>query len=90
MATMIRKQVYIEVRQQALLKQLAEDSQQSEAELIRAALDAWLEAEVRRRRVLQTWQAERQFIESLLEEGAVEGGRTWTRSDIYEERVGEK
>ncbi len=88
MATMIRKQVYIEERQEALLKHLAEEMQQSEAELIRAALDDWLEAEIRRRHALEVWQAEKTFIESLLAQGAVQGGRTWTRNAIYEERVG--
>lgn len=87
MATMIRKQVYIEERQQVLLKHLAEEMQQSEAELIRAALDEWLDTEMRRRRALQTWQAEKSFIKTLLAQGSVEGGRTWARSDIYEERV---
>ncbi len=87
MATMIRKQIYIEERQEALLKHLVEETGQSEAELIRAALDDWLAAEIRRRRALETWEAEKTFIESLLAQGPVAGGRTWTRGAIYEERM---
>jgi len=87
MGTMIRKQVYLEARQEALLKQVAKETGQSEAEIIRAALDTWLAAEAQQRRAHQAWQAEKAFIASLLAQGAVEGERTWTREAIYEERL---
>jgi predicted DNA-binding protein len=87
MTTMVRKQVYIEEHQEARLKNLAEETGQSEAEMIRAALDAWLDAQARQRRAREAWEAEKAFIESLLAQGPVEGGRTWTRDALYEERV---
>jgi hypothetical protein len=82
---MVRKQVYIERRQEARLKHLAEDTGQSEAGMIRAALDAWLDTQARQRHAQEAWEAERAFIESLLAQGPVAGGRTWTRDAIYEE-----
>lgn len=87
MTTMIRKQIYLESRQEARLKEAAEETGQSEAEIIRAALMDWLEAKARKQRALEAWQSEKTFIQSLLAQGAVEGGRTWTREAIYEERV---
>jgi hypothetical protein len=39
MTQMVRKQIYIEPRQEALLKRLAQDQGVSEAELIRQAID---------------------------------------------------
>ncbi len=87
MTTMIRKQVYIEARQEARLKHLAAETGQSEAGMIRAALDIWLEAQARQRRAQEAWEAEKAFIEVLLAQGPVAGERAWTRDDIYAERV---
>lgn len=49
MTTMVRKQLYIEPRQDELLKQYAEESGKSQAEIVRQALDRWLVAQERRR-----------------------------------------
>ena len=87
MSTMVRKQVYIEKRQEAQLKNLAEETGQSEAGMICTALDAWLDTQARQRNAREAWEAERAFIESLMAQGSVAGGRTWTRDAIYEERV---
>lgn len=87
MTTMVRKQIYLESHQEARLKEAAAETGQSEAEIIRAALALWLEAKTRKQRALEAWQAERTFIEALLTQGPVEGGRTWTREAIYEERL---
>lgn len=87
MTTMVRKQVYIEEHQEARLKSLAEETGQSEAKMIRAALDAWLDVQARQRHAQEAWEAEKAFIASLLAQGPVEGGRTWTRDAIYEERA---
>ena len=82
MSQMVRKQVYIESRQETLLKQAAADTGLTEAEIVRQALDLWAE----RRRAWQAWRKERAFIETLIAEGPVSGGRTWTRAELYEER----
>jgi len=86
MVTMVRKQVYIEPRQDKLLKQWAEESGKTEAEIVREALDRWLASEQRRQEARAAWEEERAFIEARIAEGPVSGGRTWTREELYEER----
>ncbi len=88
MSTMVRKQIYIEAQQEAALKRVTKERQISEAEIIRQAITRWLEEDQRARRTVQLWEEEKAFIETLLAQGAVPGGRTWTRDAIYEERVG--
>jgi len=84
---MVRKQVYIEPRQEELLKQWAEESGKSEAEIVRQALDRWLVTQQRRREAEAAWAEERAFIESRIAEGPVAGERSWTRADLYEEHL---
>lgn len=88
MAHMIRKQVYIEPRQEATLKRLARLEGVTEAEILRRAIDR------ESRLVSATWQPEetaweeaRALILSLMAQGAVPGGRTWKREDAYAERL---
>jgi hypothetical protein len=81
MSQMVRKQVYIESRQETLLKRAAQETGLTEAEIVRQALDLWAE----RQRALQVWREERAFIESLIAKGPVAGGRTWTRKELYKE-----
>ena len=85
MTTMVRKQVYIEPRQDELLKRWARESGKSEAEIVRQALGRWLAGEERRRKAEAAWEEERAFIESRIAEGPVDGRRTWTREELYEE-----
>jgi hypothetical protein len=87
MTTMVRKQVYIEPQQDELLKQWAEETGRTEADIVREALDQWLASERRRREAQAAWETERAFIESQIAEGPGNGGRTWTREELYEERV---
>jgi len=87
MTAMVRKQVYIEPRQDELLKQWAEATGKTEAEIFRQALDRWLASEQRRREAEAAWEEERAFIESRIAQGPVDGGRTWTRDELYEERL---
>lgn len=51
------------------------------------AWDGWNEHIARRRRAQEAWEEERAFIESLIGQGPVAGGRTWTREELYEERM---
>ncbi len=87
MTTMVRKQVYIEPRQDEMLKQWAEETGRTEAEIFRQALDRWIASEQQRREAEAAWEEERAFIESRIAEGPVAGGRTWTREELYEERL---
>ncbi|MFW6135989.1 MAG: ribbon-helix-helix protein, CopG family [Chloroflexota bacterium] len=86
MTTMVRKQVYIEPRQDELLKRWAEKTGRSEAEIVREALDRWMDSEERRRDAEAAWEEVLAFAEERAAYGPVPGGRTWTREDLHEER----
>ncbi len=88
MTAMVRKQVYIEPRQDRLLKEWVNETGMSEAEIIRQAIDGWLQDEMQRRQAAEAWDKAYQFMLELRERGAVAGpGRTWTREGLYEERL---
>lgn len=94
MPDMIRKQFYIEPRQEELLKRWAREKGVTEAELVREALDLYTPwgADVSPARAAgglrdpSAWQEERLFIEELRKKGPVKGKRRWQREDLYEER----
>lgn len=81
---MIRKQIYIEARQEALLKQLARDLKLSEAELIRQGIDRWFESEVQISPSIKAWEEIKSFILRRMALGSVKGKRRWVREDVYE------
>jgi len=87
MTTMVRKQVYIEPRQEKQLKQRAAETGKAEAEIIRQAIDRWLEEEARQRQAGEAWEKARTLMEERYAQGAVPGGRTWTRDELHEERT---
>jgi len=84
MARMVRKQVYIEDRQEALLKRLAQATGATQAELIRQAIDRQARALLFPRRDLNAWREEHAFIQELIQQGPVSGGRTWRREGLHE------
>jgi hypothetical protein len=84
---MVPKQVYIERRQDKLLKQWANETGKSEAEILRQALDHWMAREQQRREARTAREEERAFIESRITEGPLPGGRTWKREELYEEQL---
>ena len=90
MAGMVRKQIYIEPRQEVLLKQAAKRESVSEAELVRLALDrqlggGWLHSPPPDP---LAWEKAYQFMRELRARGPIEGqARTWKREELYEERV---
>ena len=90
MTTMVRKQVYIERRQEELLKAWADETGRTEADIVREALDRWLARERRRREGRAAWEDERAFIEARMGEGPLDGGRAWTRDALYEDRQGRR
>ncbi len=87
MARMVRKQIYLEPHQEQRLKTLSRLLQVSEAELIRRALDLYLFDTLMTRSRLAIWEQEKAFIQEWMAQGPVPGGRTWTREDLYEERL---
>ena len=88
MTQMLRKQIYIPKRQQVQLKRLAKARGVSEAEVIRQAIE---------REVLltaaQPAAGDRSALEEFLRLGssrratADTTGRTWTRDELYDERL---
>ena len=89
MATqMVRKQIYIKKRQDALLKQLSQARGVSEAEIIRQALER--ETEMRplfARGSTAAWAGIVQFVHER--KGALAGkGKPvqWNRQELYDER----
>ncbi len=89
MARMIRKQIYIQRRQQAILKRLARARRVSEAELIRQAIDNHVSAGARLTQPdPEAWEKARRFMLALHARGPVPGqSRNWRREDLYEERL---
>jgi hypothetical protein len=88
MARMRRKQIYIEERQEILLRRLAKRHGLSEAELIRQAVDR--EARASRLAPLTAARtALADFIEFGKSRTAAPGsaGRTWRRENLYDERL---
>ncbi|MCH7494075.1 hypothetical protein IIA16_05135 [bacterium] len=75
MARMVRKQIYIKVRQERLLKRLAAETGMAEAEIVREAIDLQAEAVAAPRRALP-WRRQVAYIEGLLAAGPVAGGRS--------------
>ena len=87
MSHMVRKQIYLEAAQDALLKQRAQELGVSEAALIRRCLESMEQSVLPRDR--QAWEDERAFLQRRLQMGPSQGGpreRTWTREELYAER----
>jgi len=84
----IRKQIYLESRQDKHLKAISEQTGQSEAELIRQAIDRHLNQPSKtvvysRQGDRDLLQQELHFIQSL-KNRQVSGKREWTRADLYD------
>jgi len=80
---MIRKQVYIENRQEAQLKRLARELGVSEAALIRQSLDRGLRIGTMSYRRPEAWTRVKAFIRKRMRKGSLSGKRTWRREDLY-------
>jgi len=85
---MIRKQVYIEQRQERLLKRRARELRVTEAELIRRGID-----QIGRLPSLfpnreESWRAAKLLIGERMKLRVAQTGRTWRREDLYEQRLG--
>ncbi len=89
MAQMVRKQIYIEKRQQARLKRLARARGISEAELIRQAIDQNASGGPREKHPdPEAWKKAHRFMLVLRARGPLPGSpRAWKREELYEERL---
>ncbi len=80
---MIRKQIYIEDRQEVQLKRLAHELGVSEAMLIRQSLDRGLRIGSAAMRDADAWEGIQGFIRRRMRKGPLPGKRTWRREDLY-------
>ncbi|MBI4763195.1 MAG: hypothetical protein HY787_01135 [Deltaproteobacteria bacterium] len=87
MAQMIRKQVYIEPRQEATLKRQAKRLGITEAEIIRKAIDSQLTHPVPGVRNLTAWEREKEFIAERMSGKRLPRGRKFRREEAYQERL---
>lgn len=84
---MIRKQVYIDARQERLLKRRARQLGVTEAELIREGIDLVERTAgptVRRDRALEEYE---RLVQERARIRVAQTGRGWTREELYEERL---
>ena len=88
MTTKVRKQIYLEKRQNQQLKRLAEARGVSQAEVIRELIDAQAIHTARATVAPDpgAWDAILQFIQQRAETGIVGEPYQWNRDDAYEER----
>ncbi len=84
MATMVRKQFYIEPRQDRMLKRFARKTGVTEAQIIRRALDAEVQRLESGEAGPKAWQESREFIREWMKQGPVSSGRRWRREDLYD------
>lgn len=80
---MVRKQVYIEERQELRLKQRAELLGVTEAELIRRSLDRGLDDLSARRPDPAAWARIERYIRSRRVKRGQPATRRWTRDELH-------
>jgi hypothetical protein len=89
MSRKVRKQIYIDPEQEQLLKRRAEALGISEAEIIRRKLNEPERPGISKPRNPKAWQQELAFIKRRARKlPALNKQRTWTREELYEERLG--
>jgi len=84
---MIRKQVYIEPRQDEGIKQRARKLGITEAEVIRKAIDGQMASLSTHSHDLSAWEREKAFIVRRVSIRSRSAGRRFRREDAYEERL---
>jgi hypothetical protein len=87
---MIRKQVYITPRHEALLKRRARELGVSEAELIRQGIENAGHGYVAKGYDAQAWNEVRSFMRHRQRLNVPQTERSWKRDELYEERLGKR
>jgi hypothetical protein len=85
---MVRKQVSIEPLQEAVLKRRLRELGIPEAALIRRGIELVGGGASAPRPDPKAWEAARRFIERRLAMIVPQTGRTWTREELSEDRLG--
>jgi hypothetical protein len=86
MGRMIRKQIYIEPHHQTILKREARRQGVSEADLIRRGIEKIADASGGPLD-LAAWEESKKVIKERMKLQIPQTGRTWTREELYEERL---
>src|SRR5688500_17895380 len=90
MTRMVRKQIYIEQRQNLALKERAKLSGLSEAELIRQGIDTVIRGDTSFKPDMEAWGKVMKFIKERAERlPAGKGAYKFNRAEIYDERMDE-
>ncbi len=87
MSRMVRKQVYIEPRQEASLRRRAKELGISQAELLRRCIDQMGTAPMTLPCDKTAWEDAKVYIEERMTIEAPQTSRTWTRDELYDERL---
>jgi hypothetical protein len=80
---MMRKQIYIDSRQDRLLKRKAAELNTTESELIRNGIEKLLTSGTTIHHDIRAWEAEKKYIQSRLKKGLVRGGKRWKREELH-------
>ncbi|MEX2247795.1 MAG: hypothetical protein WEC75_14045 [Dehalococcoidia bacterium] len=87
MARMVRKQIYLDGKQDALLKQRARELKTTESDILRRGIEQAARAEVSELDHA-AWQRELRFIRKRARTlTAIGARRSWTREELYDERL---
>lgn len=87
MSRMVRKQIYIEPHQEEILKRRAKELGVTEAALIRQAIDQIAYAQATLSRKLKAWEEAKALMQERARMDVPQTGRSWTRDELYEERL---
>ncbi len=87
MSRMVRKQVYLEPRQETSLRLRAKELGISQAELLRRCIDRIGIASAAMPRDQAAWDEAKAYIEERMSIEAPQTGRTWTRDELYDDRL---
>jgi hypothetical protein len=84
---MVRKQIYIEPRQEEMLKRLSRELGVPEAEIIRHGIDEIARAARPGPLDRRAWEEEKAFITQRRRRRVPQTGRAWTREELYDDRL---
>jgi hypothetical protein len=84
MEVKIRKQIYLDPKQNEILKQTSRKLGVSEAEVIRRAILSQASRINISQQNRKAWEHELQLIQSLIRQGQIQGKRKWKREDLYD------